>query len=301
MNFTHSQNTMQTHNASTANLIMGLIGVSGPAIFASPSDVSEPSQDPSSPIEPQAPQNSCSRLDNSCNPRKRCSEFDSTVENPSQKRLRASSQPPRISYSNSSRSFLDISDDEDNTTNEGQEPPFYSHNEFKSAIGHRMELVYAADEEDLLDRDRSSTISESPSSENLPDDAIFHDMSSALYDTLELMIRNADILRQGGESIIKNANTMKAHAVNIRAQLEIELRCEMKSEHQNQTACSCGANTPGSVLNVWKSQFQGGFMPNGMDFSGLSQTLGAVGGSSGLSRSGNDRFITHGDRAITYS
>ncbi|KAK6521717.1 hypothetical protein TWF506_001921 [Arthrobotrys conoides] len=295
MNFTHPQNITHTHNASTANLIMGLIGVSGPAIFASSSDLSEPPEYPGSPTEPQVSPNTCSRLDNSCNPRKRRPEFDSTVEPSSQKRLRASSQPPRLNFLKSSRSFLDLSDDEDNTPDENPKTPFYSYHKYGSTVGHRMELMYAADEEDLLDRQRSLVVSESPSSENLPDDAIFHDMSSALYDTLELMIRNADILRQGGESIIKNATTMKAHALNIKAQLEIEIRCEMKSEHQNQTACSCGANTPGSILNVWKTQFQGGFMPNGMDFAGLSQTLGAVGESSGLPRDRNNRFMIHED------
>ncbi|RVD81883.1 uncharacterized protein DFL_009730 [Arthrobotrys flagrans] len=294
MNFTQTQNTTHTHNASTANLIMGLIGVSGPATFAGPPDANEPPEYPGSPTEPRAPPTAYPRFDNSCNPKKHRQESDRIIESSSPKRLRASSQTSKLDYSSPSRSFLDTSgDEEDDTTNGHRKGVFYSHHKFESSVGHRMELVYAADEEDLLDRQRSSRITESPPPENLPDDAIFHDMSSALYDTLELIMRNADILRQGGESIIKNATIMKAHAMNIRAQLEIELRCEMRAEHQNQAACSCGANTPGSVLNVWKAQFQGDFMPNMMDFAGISQTLGIVGEIPSLSRS---RIIIHEDR-----
>ncbi|KAK6506796.1 hypothetical protein TWF481_005256 [Arthrobotrys musiformis] len=292
MNFIYPESSTPPHDASTANLIMGLIGVSRP-LFTGLLDTREALERSGSRTELQSPITACPRLDISCNPKKRRPEPDSAVELSSQKRIRSSSQPPRLNYLGSDDPFFHNSDDDEGveTIKEDKKAVFYSLNKFEPPVGHRMELVYTADEEDLLERQHTSRISESPPPQDLPDEAIFHDMSSALYDTLSLIMRNADTLRQGGESIIKNATTMKAHAMNMKAQLEIELNCEMRAAHQDQTPCSCGANTPGSVLNVWKAQFQGGFLPGGMDFTGPPQKFREVEQSPSFSAGRNDRMV----------
>ncbi|KAK6362186.1 hypothetical protein TWF730_005882 [Orbilia blumenaviensis] len=258
---------------------MGLIGVSGPTFITS-SSTTEPSEYPGQPHEKKASLMACTRVDTFLNSRKRRPESENITEPLPRKRLRATSQPPSLNYSSPDSSFLNISDDEAGyATDEDQPPKFDEEHKTKPTLQNQMEIVYAADEEDVQNRQRKSSVTESfesSSPREFSDDETFHDMSSALYGTLELIIKNANILRQGGESIIKNANTMKSHAMNMKAQLEIELRCEMKAAHKNETPCSCGANTPGSVLNIWRSQFEGGFLPNGMDFAGLSQTLGAL-------------------------
>ncbi|KAK6534857.1 hypothetical protein TWF281_006156 [Arthrobotrys megalospora] len=276
---------------------MDLIGISVPT-FVDSHDTSE-SESTISSAEEQSASKDFPQVDVFVNPRKRRSYSDNSMDLSSQKRLRACNlraQPTNPNFPGPGHSFLNISDDDDDyATDEDQGSTPHPRHNTRPSSGEQIELVYAADEEDIIYQQHNTKASESPSPQHLPDDAIFHDIYSALSDTLGLIMRNADVLRDGGERIIKNASTMKAHAMNLRGQLEMELHCKMRATHQDETACSCGANTPGSILNIWKSQFQGGFLPNGMNFAGLSQTLGKIGQSSKASHNSSKLITIHED------